>query len=81
MRYDQDGENRVVLAISDDGVGISPAAERASRGHGLVGMRARARLAGGFLSLRSRPGQGTTVEARAPIRGREDDEKDQNSIG
>lgn len=81
MRYDQDGENRVVLAISDDGVGISPGAKRASRGHGLVGMRARARLAGGFLSLKSQPGRGTTVEARVPIRGRADDEKDQNSIG
>jgi signal transduction histidine kinase len=81
MRYDRDGDDHVLLAISDDGVGISPSAYRAARGHGLVGMRARARLAGGFLALKSQPGRGTTVEARVPIRGRADDQKDQNSVG
>jgi len=37
------------------------------RGLGLFSMRERAELAGGTLSVTSRPGQGTTVVARIPI--------------
>ncbi len=54
------------LTIEDDGVGFDPAA--VPTGHyGLIGMRERARLAGGQVDVRSRPGAGATVTARLPL--------------
>jgi signal transduction histidine kinase len=63
-----DGELRI--AVSDDGEGFDvEVAERqgGATGIGLLGMRERAALAGGWLSLRSAPGQGTRVEAGFPL--------------
>lgn len=55
-------EGCVVVRVRDDGCGFDPAAPRA--GLGLTGMGERARLAGGRVELRSRPGVGTEVELR-----------------
>lgn len=55
-----DGQWR--LAITDDGAGFDPTADRS--GHGLLGMEERARLLGGTLDIDSRPGGGTTVRLR-----------------
>ena len=52
-------DGRVVVRIVDDGCGIDP---QAPRGLGLTGMRERALLAGGSLSVLSVPSKGTTVE-------------------
>ncbi len=52
-------DGRVVVRVVDDGRGIDV---RAPAGLGLAGMRERALLAGGSLSLRSTPGAGTAVE-------------------
>ncbi len=54
------------LAIEDDGRGfvLDPPPDH---GFGLRGMRERARLLGGRLTLESRPGDGTRVEARVPL--------------
>jgi PAS domain S-box-containing protein len=64
----------LVLRVSDDGVGFSgaerPLAGR-GRGLGLGNMRQRAEAVGGALALRSSPGEGTSLAARAPKRGRE----------
>lgn len=57
------------LRISDDGRGFDPSALPATeldRGLGLAGMRERARLVGATLEVRSRPGEGTTVDVRIP---------------
>lgn len=52
--------SRVVIALSDDGVGSD--SFDAGPGHlGMMTMRARAATEGGLLSVRSKPGQGTTV--------------------
>ena len=54
------------LRVVDDGRGFDPAAldTQLPAGHlGLLGMRERAALAGGRLTIRSAPGQGTTVTA------------------
>lgn len=53
----------VTLSVRDDGVGFDPAKVEDGR-HGLVGMRERARLAGGTLRVASRPGRGTRVSVR-----------------
>ena len=51
------------LTISDDGAGFDPDAASANGHYGLVGMRERALLCGGKLTITSQPGKGTTVEA------------------
>jgi two-component system, NarL family, sensor kinase len=59
----------VTLTVADDGVGFAPErmAAFAKRGHfGLVGMRERVEMAGGRWSVRSAPGNGTTVTATLP---------------
>ena len=50
------------LVVRDDGVGFTP--ESAASGHGILGMRERARLLGGTLRLRTGPGRGTVVSLR-----------------
>lgn len=54
-------DGRKMLRITDDGRGFNDGAA-ASPGLGITGMRERARLAGGRLRVRSRPGCGTVVE-------------------
>ncbi len=55
------------LTVQDDGVGFV-VAEAARTGHyGLVGMRERARLAGGSVKVLSTPGEGTTLSFSFPI--------------
>jgi signal transduction histidine kinase len=73
--------DQIALQISDNGKGLRLDALDAPKGLGLVGMRARARLAGGDLKLQSRPGQGLRIEVRAPIGGWDDGTEDANSAG
>jgi two-component system, NarL family, sensor histidine kinase UhpB len=54
-------DGRKMLRVTDDGRGFNDATA-ASPGLGITGMRERARLAGGRLRVRSRPGYGTVVE-------------------
>jgi signal transduction histidine kinase len=64
-------EGTVRLRVRDDGVGFdaSDAARLLREGHfGLAGMRERASLVGGTVEAQSQPGQGTTIEARLPVR-------------
>lgn len=51
----------VMITVTDDGDGFDP--EGANGGFGLLGMRERAELAGGELTVDSRPGDGTRVLA------------------
>lgn len=61
----------LILRVRDDGVGFTPPeqpADLARQGHfGLMGMRERALLHGGQLTITSAPGQGTTITARLPL--------------
>jgi signal transduction histidine kinase len=57
----EDGAGRVVLTISDDGVGFEPTQSVGSMSYGLQGMHERAGLIGAQLELRSRRGEGSTV--------------------
>jgi two-component system sensor histidine kinase UhpB len=59
----------IVLRIADDGRGMPPPAAHSPeirRGLGLIGMRARARSAGGDIAIRSQPGRGVVIEVRVP---------------
>ncbi|MFJ4335942.1 MULTISPECIES: GAF domain-containing sensor histidine kinase [unclassified Streptomyces] len=56
-----------VLRITDDGGGFDPrTVRRAGRHLGLVSMRDRASGTGGRLTVRSAPGEGTTIEMEVP---------------
>ena len=59
------------LLVRDDGVGFTPPeqpADLAHQGHfGLMGMRERALLYGGQLTITSSPGQGATLVVRLPL--------------
>jgi two-component system sensor histidine kinase UhpB len=55
-------ERGVELDVADDGRGF--VFEEAERGLGIAGMRERALLLGGELTIESRPGRGTTVRLR-----------------
>jgi len=55
-----------IIAVRDDGIGFDPNAARVAA-HGLAGMRFRVQSARGQLKIKSRPGQGTTIQARLPL--------------
>ncbi|NJN17854.1 MAG: GAF domain-containing sensor histidine kinase [Oscillochloris sp.] len=59
-------EHQVHLEIADDGRGFDPAATPGGR-FGLIGMRERARLLGGRLTIDSAPGRGSTVQVEVPL--------------
>jgi signal transduction histidine kinase len=58
--------NQIRLAIQDDGHGLKTSSAN-GQGLGLIGMRARARSAGGDATVRSRSGEGVLIEVRAPL--------------
>lgn len=55
------------VVVEDNGAGFDPELACQRRSLGLIGMRERARLAGGRLSVESRPGQGATIMVEVPI--------------
>jgi PAS domain S-box-containing protein len=60
-------EEMLILTVSDNGRGITPA-EKFHRGSlGLLGMRERAHLIGGHVDIEGVPGEGTTLRVRVPL--------------
>lgn len=69
-----DRQNDVLkIVIEDDGRGFDPAVVNISGGEslGLQGIRERAWLFGGSLTIESQPGQGTSLFVRLPLPGHE----------
>nr|ARK10671.1 hypothetical protein A6C57_10210 [Fibrella sp. ES10-3-2-2] len=61
-------ENRLLLAISDNGRGVGPAqGDAVVNGQGLHNMRQRARLMNGVLRLLSQPNMGTRIVVTVPL--------------
>jgi len=60
-------ESTLTVSISDNGAGFDRAAPDWKAGLGLASMEERARLLGGTLEIRSRPGTGTEIRATLPI--------------
>ena len=62
---------RILIRVSDRGVGYDPAARTAAprRPLGLISVRERLALIGGSLEIRSVPGAGTVAELSAPLEG------------
>jgi two-component system, NarL family, sensor histidine kinase UhpB len=57
--------SELLLSVSDDGKGFDP--DHTGEGSGVAGMRERANLVNGKLSIVSERGQGTRLEFRAPL--------------
>ena len=57
--------DRIEISVRDDGAGFDANLHRSSA-HGLVGMRFRVEAEGGSFSLRSAPGQGTSIVVTLP---------------
>ena len=66
VRLERSGDD-AVLTVSDDGVGMDPAARPNPRSFGLRGIGERVMLLGGELQIASRPDTGTTIVARIPL--------------
>ena len=60
-------EGQAVLEVADNGRGIDPAKLAGKNSLGLLGMRERAHLLGGDVTIVGRPGQGTTVTVKIPL--------------
>jgi PAS domain S-box-containing protein len=56
------------VSISDDGCGFDPGEVMIKKTFGLLGMRERALTLGGDLMILSRPGRGTTIAVKVPLR-------------
>jgi len=63
------GGTELALIVRDDGSGIDSAETLSLGGMGVLGMRERAMLLGGRLTVESHPGGGTTVQAVLPEAG------------
>lgn len=61
--------DEAVLEIEDNGIGMDRVSERLASSLGLIGMRERAALLGGSLTITSAPGEGTRLASRTPARG------------
>lgn len=68
-------DGAVSLRVSDDGVGFKrddpPSREKSDGGFGLTSMKERAKLSGGAFSIRSEPGEGTTITVDWRLTGSE----------
>ena len=62
-------EGEIQLTVSDLGVGFDPQDAIHRRGLGLISMRERMQLVSGEISIKSQPGNGTTIHARVPFKG------------
>jgi PAS domain S-box-containing protein len=60
-------DSRIRLRIVDAGVGFDTNSQKAKGGLGLASMRERLRIMGGMLEIRSRPMEGTEIQAEAPM--------------
>jgi PAS domain S-box-containing protein len=61
--------SELCLVVSDNGIGFDPQSESIRSGLGIISMKERLRQVSGTFLLRSKPGDGTRVEARAPWTG------------
>jgi len=62
----------LVLEVRDNGLGFSPEDVSSPSRYGLLGMRERAELVGADFQVTSRPGQGTLVRVRLPLKDLEE---------
>ena len=68
-------DGMLTLEVYDNGKGITEKQLSNRESLGILGMRERAMLLGGELTISSRPGNGTTVKVRIPVAGQTEEEE------
>jgi PAS domain S-box-containing protein len=68
VRLSAEGDH-LMLSVEDNGRGITEQERTRATSLGLLSMQERALLLGGQLTIEGRPGAGTTVTVRTPLRG------------
>lgn len=68
--------SEVRVIVADNGRGLPPDGSVLREGLGLIGMRARARNAGGEVRFTNQPGGGLRIEVRIPVEEARHDEKE-----
>ncbi|MBI4336734.1 MAG: HAMP domain-containing protein [Chloroflexi bacterium] len=68
--YLRSSDGTLTATVEDNGQGFEPALATSGQGLGIQGMRERASLAGGTLTVDTRPGHGTTVRLEIPTGAR-----------
>jgi len=61
-------ENMLTMIIQDDGKGFDPEDSGEKQGLGLLSMRERVRLEQGTVQVMAKPGEGTRIEVRVPLK-------------
>jgi signal transduction histidine kinase len=74
-------QSSIQLSIADNGVGLAKRDPITEGGMGMIGMRARARSAGGELVVLSQPGEGVSVKVQVPKRVLSNAEEDTHPAG
>jgi PAS domain S-box-containing protein len=67
-------DKRLVMKITDNGVGIYPEGHKSGTSFGLVGIEERIHALGGEFQITSSPGQGTTLNIYIPLKDMANDE-------
>jgi signal transduction histidine kinase len=75
VQLEEADDDRLVMKVRDNGRGISEEDQVKTTSFGLVGMRERAMLIGGEVTLQGSPGKGTTVTLRVPLPKKDKGEK------
>jgi signal transduction histidine kinase len=60
------GRGKLKMFIEDDGIGFDPEQVSQADRMGLLGMRERAEMLGGTLTIESTPGKGTSIIVEVP---------------
>jgi len=60
-------DNKIILKIADNGIGIDPNHKARHDSYGLIGMRERIYLLNGSLAITSEPGYGTAIIVEMPV--------------
>jgi PAS domain S-box-containing protein len=64
--------DEIELTVADAGIGFEEQEATSRRGLGLISMRERLQLVSGKFSIESKPGHGTTIRARVPLKAAEE---------
>jgi PAS domain S-box-containing protein len=63
----------LTLTVADNGKGISPLDLESNRSFGLLGMRERAQVSGGWIDIQGKPDGGSSVRVRIPVQQNDGD--------
>ncbi|MDD5095612.1 MAG: GAF domain-containing protein [Dehalococcoidia bacterium] len=76
-------EKSIAVQVEDDGIGFDLSrvfgAARAKQGFGLLGMKERAELLGGTVTIDTEPGRGTRILVEIPVEWGKDDVQDKSA--